>query len=362
MPSNQRRVSVRRTVQTKGVVFEPVLLRELSRSWAELNRIHFEGALRPPVLQLVSARRRLGFWQRTGRTLALSRPLVLERSWGMVLEVLRHEMAHQYVDEILGVLDETAHGPAFRRVCQERAIDARAAGEPRDSGTQETPAILRKIHALLALADSPNRHEAEAAMRAAHRMMRQYNVDAAPGRYGFRHLGSPTGRVPSHHRILAGILGEHFFVQPIWVFGWDPQRDARGRVLEICGRDENLAIASHVHDFVLATAERSWMAHRKTAGLRGNRERRTYLQGVMTGLYEQLQAQARACEETGLVWTGDADLQNYLARRHPRRVRGRARGSVVGPAWTAGRDAGRRLVLRRPVSAEASSRGRLLPG
>ena len=280
----------------------------------------------------------------------------------MVLEVLRHEMAHQYVDEVLGVRDETAHGPQFRRVCRDRAIDARAAGTPQDVGSEKTPAILRKIHALLALADSPNRHEAESAMRTAHKLMRRYNVDAAPGHYGFRQLGNPSGRVPGHHRILAGILGEHFFVQPIWVFAWDPQRSARGRVLEICGRSENLEIASHVHGFVLETAERMWRAHRSDTGLSGNRHRRTFLQGVMVGFHEQLQSQAKACEESGLVWVGDADLVDYVARRHPRQISGRGRSAASSPAYAAGKRAGRKLVLRRPVSGGGQARGRRLLG
>ena len=54
--------------------------------------------------------------------------LVTEHPWTVVLEVLRHEMAHQYVDEVLGVHDETAHGPTFQAVCEARAIDGRAAG------------------------------------------------------------------------------------------------------------------------------------------------------------------------------------------------------------------------------------------
>ena len=337
-------------------------MKELGRSWAELNQLHFDGAMRPPTLQLSEGRRRLGSWQRGTRTLTMSRPLLLERSWGVVLEVLRHEMAHQYVDEVLGVHNETAHGPQFRRVCQDRAIDARAAGEPVDSGPDKTPSILRKIHALLALAESPNRHEAEAAMQTAHKLMRRYNIDAAAGSYGFRHLGTPTGRIPGHHRILAGILGQHFFVQPIWVFAWQTDKLKRGRVLEICGRQENLEIAEHVHGYVLETAERMWGDHREQTGISGNRDRRTFLQGVMMGFHEQLDAQAQACEETGLVWVGDADLVDYVSRRHPRQVsfRGGRRGN--SDAYAAGKRAGRQLIVRRPIKSRVRSRGRLLSG
>ena len=41
-----------------------------------------------------------------------------------MVEVLKHEMAHQYAHEILGARDESAHGEAFRTVCQRLGIDA----------------------------------------------------------------------------------------------------------------------------------------------------------------------------------------------------------------------------------------------
>src|SRR5438045_1596205 len=105
---------------------EAALLRALQRGWHELNASHFRGALAPPVFALVDGRTRLGLWTIADRTLALSRPLVLEQPWGVVIEVLKHEMAHQFVAEVMGVSDETAHGPAFRQLCERLAIDASA--------------------------------------------------------------------------------------------------------------------------------------------------------------------------------------------------------------------------------------------
>jgi hypothetical protein len=60
---------------------------------------------------------------------------------------------------------------------------------------------------------------------------------------------------------------------------------------------------------------------------------------------------------------GDADLEDYVARRHPRQIRGRGRDAAASPAWSAGRKAGRHLVVRQPISsAVPKSRGRLLRG
>jgi len=149
---------------------------------------------------------------------------VVEAGWGEVIEVLKHEMAHQYVSEILGDPDGVAHGKAFRELCERLAIDARAAGRPQDSdGGEAAPRVLSRIAKLLALAGSANQNEAELAMAEAQRLMLAHNLEMAAGHsYRFVHLGRPTGRVTEAERTLANLLAEHFFVEVIWVPVWRP--------------------------------------------------------------------------------------------------------------------------------------------
>jgi predicted SprT family Zn-dependent metalloprotease len=113
-----------------GAQLERLTLRALADAWDDTNATFFKRALRRPVLALSDTSQRLGRWVSAERTLEISRRVLSEQSWGVVLEVLKHEMAHQFVDEVLGQRSEAAHGPAFRQVCEERAIDARAEGIP----------------------------------------------------------------------------------------------------------------------------------------------------------------------------------------------------------------------------------------
>ncbi len=312
--------------------------------------------MRPPSLLLDEGVRRLGCWESATRTLHLSAKLVEERPWQVVIEVLRHEMAHQYVDEVLKVRDETAHGPAFRRVCSERSIDGRATASPEQHA--ELSGVMRKIEGLLSLADSDNEHEAKAAMSTAHRLLRKHNIRLAdapnPEAYSFRQLGCVRGRTSAHEKILAGILGQHFFVQPIWVVAFDRSRGVRGRVLELCGRRENLDIAAHVHGFMLDTCERLWKTHKQAHGITSNRERRRYLQGVMIGFNERLKGEAQVCEERGLVWVGDAGLHQWVGNRYPYLRAGRRTRMHMTDAWRAGRAAGQQVVWRRPVEKKGT--------
>jgi len=79
---------------------------------------------------------------------------------------LKHEMAHQFVHEVLGE-QEAPHGPAFRATCARLGIDQRAGGLPQPAQSADQRRLLERVHKLLALAQSDNQHEAEAAAAAA---------------------------------------------------------------------------------------------------------------------------------------------------------------------------------------------------
>lgn len=352
-----------------GPLLERALLRELVRAYKSVNLTYFKGRLTLPTLTLSDARRRLGQWHPASRTLEIARPLVLTQPWGVVLEVLKHEMAHQFVHEVLGEVAESAHGPAFRATCERLGIDAAAAGVPRSAAEHDEPAAraVERIAKLLALAESPNQHEAEAAMAAAQRLMLKYNLDVAqehrPTTYGFRHLGKASGRVGEHERLLAMILGRHFFVEVIWVPVYRPHDGKRASVLEVCGSSANLAMADYVHGFLLHTAEQLWVEHRRGAGIATNRDRRIYLAGVMSGFAEKLARQTDAHRAEGLVHVKDGDLSGFFRRRHPYVRHVRHAGQRKNEAYAHGKEAGKRIVLRRGVEAGSQGGGgpRLLP-
>jgi hypothetical protein len=342
---------------------EALALRALAGQYDEVNTTFFRGSLRRPTLRFGDAGGRLGAWTAGARTLEISRPLVLEGAWGVVVEVLKHEMAHQYVEEVLHV-DETAHGRTFRRVCRERGIDAQATGRPA-AGSASSP-IIERITKLLALAESENEHEAQAAMRAARRLMLKHNLQEIAGTdgsaYAFRHVGKPTGRVSEAETILSNILSDHFFVDAIWVSVWRPLEGKRGSVLEICGSADNLELAAYVYDFLMATAARLWAEHKRRQGIRKNKDRRAYLAGVMAGFRDQLDRQARKDASEGLVWLGDPELDRYFRTRFPRIRWSRHQSSRGSTAHQDGRAAGERIVLNRGIRQGPSGGPKLLRG
>ncbi|HVY44814.1 MAG TPA: DUF2786 domain-containing protein [Minicystis sp.] len=350
-----------------SVELEAALLRELRTTFDELNATFFRRKLVPPAFALSDADGRLGLWIAEQRTVEIARRLVLERPWGVVVEVLKHEMAHQWVHEGLGILTETAHGPAFRETCARLGIDASASGVPDPPPGGAEARVLERVARLLALAESPNEHEAQAAMTAAQRLMLKYNLEQAaaarPRGYGYRHLGRPTGRVLEPERVLAAILGKHFFVEVIWVPVYVPREGRRATVLEVCGTQENLAMAEYVHGFLMHVSEQLFEAHARADRRVRRRDRTSFRAGVMLGFLEKLDKQRAAHKAEGLVWVKDGDLSGYLRRRHPHITTVRRGGSERNEAHQRGREAGRNIVLHKPVDGGGGGGGggKLLP-
>src|SRR5207248_891299 len=114
----------------------------------------------------------------------------------------------------LGERGETAHGPRFRAVCERLGIDGAASGVPQSrsvpGSVEATRKMADRIARLLALAESPNVHEAEAAMAAAQRLLLKHNIELGRERsaqgYAWKHVGRVTGRTTEAERVLSLVL------------------------------------------------------------------------------------------------------------------------------------------------------------
>ena len=340
---------------------EAALLRELMTRFEAENYDRFHNRLTAPVFALVDHERLLGRWVPGERRIEMSRSFVVQRPWLEVMSVLQHELAHQFVDEVLGVRDEAPHGETFRRVCAERGIDGRAAGSPALAEGPDGDRNLERVRKLLALASSDNQHEAELAMQKAHELMLRYNIDAAASerRYTVRHLGDAAKRGTRVETAVLALLSELFFVKVIMVPAFVVALGKRGTVYEISGTRANVEMAEHVYEFLLGTCARLWAENRADRRVRSGRDRLAYQAGVIQGFRDKLLADRVTLHGTGLVWVGDADLDDYYTARHPR-IHTRRHAVTVNGAHTAGREAGRSVVLHKPVTTGPSGGTRLL--
>ncbi len=335
--------------------------RELLAWWLFYNDLYAGGLLQEPVIKITSATSRLGEWRRDLRTLALSRAHIEMDPWLDVMDTLRHEMAHQYADEVLNATDELPHGPAFRQACKLLRADSGAGCDPRPR--EHAPGedrVLRVVSKLLALAGSPNEHEARLALAKARALLLKHNVHAAEvggdRSFGVRRLGQVRTRHHHYETLIGTLLREFFFVQAIWVHTYDVHSNKAGSVLEIHGTGTNLEMAEYVHAYLCNTLDLLWEEYRKTGrgprgGVpRGPHERLRYFAGVVDGFREALRQQAAAVEQKqALIWKGDRQLEERVAFLHPRLRSRRTGGTSVTQAFRDGRREGRNLRLRRPI-------------
>jgi hypothetical protein len=333
--------------------------------------------MRRPLFSLRDMKRTWGTWTRDRREISLSRDLVFNHSWDSVREVLLHETAHQLADELLGASRETPHGPAFHRACSLlRAnpeasgtclpLDARASLEDGPGGHR----ILSRVRKLMALAESPNRHEAEAAMAKAHELMEKNNLDRIrreePRTFSSLFLGRPALRHPREDYALALLLQDFYFVMGIWVPAFVLEKGKMGRVLEISGTRRNLKVAAYVYDFVRHFVETKWTAYNRDRGL--NRYRKTdFSVGILEGFRSKVEQRNRppargGRDGTALAKVRDVQLENYFSYRHPHVSTLYRRGSREDPGVRKdGERVGRNLVIHKGVAARGA-RGRLLTG
>lgn len=344
--------------------------RALYRWWEHTNREYLHGALRRPQIHLGDGEAHLGEWDPAQRRITISRQHIRRDPWTAVLDTLRHEMAHQFVWEVLGARDERPHGEAFRQACQRLRCDPRPTAAAHVAGDDEQR-VVRLVRKLLSLGDSPNENEAQAAVNKAQRLLLEYNIDLveadAARAFERRQLGRVKGRHPAWELWLAMILNEYFFVEVLWVRSYDAPRDREGTLLEIYGTATNLDMAEYVYDYLSQLLERLWDDYRTARGLTDNRERMRYFAGVLQGFHGKLGRQRADLAEGAadvpatrdLVWQGDPQLQAWYRWHNPRIQTRQTGGVAASDAFRHGVEEGRRVSLRRPVTS-ADGRGGLL--
>jgi SprT-like family protein/uncharacterized protein DUF2786 len=340
----------------------PDLAKALSREWQRANEAVFGGALlQAPAIEVSDrVRHRAGSWEPATRTIQFSRHFVAERPWLTVVEVLKHEMAHQYVSDVLGIEDEeTAHGPAFQMVCARFGIDGRARHKPtaRESG------LVDRARKLLALASSPNQNEAEAALAGLQRILGRHGLseddvrERQEDQFGAAPLGPIIKKRQLHHSIVSALLGRHFRVRPIWIHTDDPRSEIEGLQLEVVGQRCDVAMAEHVHGWLHGLAERLC-----PPDLSGKR-RLDFLAGVMSGHMDRLDHEASTAKASAngtslsmmKVDAADADLDDYFERRYPHTRKTGGRGRKLTGSFFEGREQGRASAMSKPLDGAAGS-------
>ena len=353
---------------------ERQILHGLSCEWENALwtlKASYRYRMQKPLFNLRDMNGKWGYWSNEKNEICLKRNLVLDHSWDAVRQVLFHEMAHQFAEQVFYARNESPHGKAFQKACFMLRADPKASGnypplDDRISNTSLNPEdkILLRVKKLMALAQSQNLHEAEAAMAKAHELISKYNVDLL-ARDNNRHfisvfVGSPALRHFREDYYLSNLLQEYYFVCGIWVAAYVMKKGKMGRVLEISGTVQNIRIASYIHDFIKRFIDSQWDNYNKRKNF--NRYRKTdFAVGVIEGFRSKLALQAekkKGIKNTRyLMKIQDPLLQKLFKYRYPHTssIRGRSLNndkSILKDGINIGKD----LVIHKGISKRGKGR------
>ncbi len=357
---------------------ERSILHGLSCEWdAALWNLENEhrGLMKKPLLSLKDMKNKLGYWSGDKRVICLNRNFVLTRPWDDICDVFFHEIAHQFSEEVLGAHNETAHGKTFQKACFLLRANPKASGyyQPlhdqiaEKNATHEDKMMLR-IKKLLALAESSNQYEAEAAMAKAYALIKKYHIDrlsiVKQRNYVSIFLGNPALKHFREACHLAALLTDFYFVEGIWTSAYVVEKEKMGRVLEISGTVQNVRIADYVHDYICNYIDISWDHYNKNKGL--NRYRKTdYAIGIIEGFRAKLESQTFASNSANanhsLVKIEDPLLRKYFEYKYPHTThRYRNVSSQDENVLNAGVKAGRDLIISKGISKKSNRQGLLI--
>jgi predicted SprT family Zn-dependent metalloprotease len=347
-------------------------------------------SLASPAFRIIDSQTTLGSWNPESRTIGISAVLISEFSWDAVFNVLKHEMAHQYVHEYLERGTEQPHGQSFQEACKKLGVLF-----PFNTSTGDTPKVfaadrkqhcdtdydrkMSKVRKMLSLAGSCNRHEAETAMSKANSFIRKYNLErldsVKPSHYSYEIINTRKKRLHIIERRIAKLLMDYFYVDIVYSELFDAESIESFKTIELLGTIENVVFASHVYDFLIHRVESLWQNYRKAAKAKG-KLRKTFILGLLQGVREKLandeKKHAQSIEISAglgpcktlsaLVVAKDPELSLFIAQRFPRlrKVQYRPSGIYCANTYSAGKAEGRKITIHKTVMHEEGNLGRLL--
>lgn len=337
-----------------------------------------------PIFEISKGEKQLGCWRSETRSLRISEYLISTYPWSITLQVLKHEMAHQYCSEVMQSKGG-AHGEDFQRACSFLGVLPEFRGfslvtkellqELGNQGTggEKGQKVLSKIEKLLALGESSNVHEAETALQKASMLIEKYHVQqlTSPDHSLYTASVIETGKkqIATYRRYICRILQDFFFVRVVLTSSYNPLVNTMQKTIEIMGTRENIAVATYCYDFLENNLVLLWKEFRKRSGRSGRSEKNSYYLGVVLGFLKKLQEQnATEVEKTSieplrkeLLVVEDRRLDAFVQIHFPRLRNAPSRGARIDrDTYDEGFEAGRSLTLTKGVVGDSSSSPRRL--
>ena len=282
---------------------------DIETRWAvQLTREHeslawrYGVSLDTPAINISSGESSLGQWNSETKTISISSHLIKTEVWDIVLEVLKHEMAHQYVSTFYENAD--SHGHYFKRACEKLGVHRAFVTGKKDYQKrllefkgelpEDAQKMLRKVEKLMALGQSNNQAEAQAASRKANYLLNKYNlgrIKAGGDDPNIKYLTicHRKKRIESIQKALLSVLRDYYYVNCVTSRTYNAQDDIVYKSIVLIGRKEALMVAEYVYYFLLDTSRGLWQDFKNKQGARRN-EKISFDMGFTAGIRDNHEA------------------------------------------------------------------------
>jgi len=345
--------------------------------------------LSTPAFEIIRNKKVMGAWLPDSRTIQISSSLIYGYTWQSVLNVLKHEMAHQICSDLFH-LPMAGHGADFKRACSMIGVPPEYRGASGDLhgniAISEAGSVLTshgrkfidKVEKLLALAKSDNENEAVLAMQKANELIEKYNLgqitDSERSPYTYIIINPGKKKLQKFQRRICAILRDFFYVKIVYSYLYDPWQDCYNKTIELLGTVENVTIAEYCYHFLDNKLAALWRQNKGKYSGNGLRARNSYYLGALQGFYSKLHGQKRgdvisesivldtkALRVQNMLEVERLKLGNYVAQRFPRLGGYKDTASTVySDSFNDGIQAGKEIKLHKGVAAHDGNMGRLL--
>lgn len=265
-----------------------------------------------PTFKVLPLDRLWGQWSPAERTITLNEDLFKHYPWDAVIHVLKHEMAHQVVTEILDMdVYGVSHGEAWELACAALRVEPKRCVSYSFLQEYETSVydkMTSKIEKLLALGESSFEEEAQSAIAKAYELMERYKIKLAKKkRKGKVWISRPVGilfkKMPSYVWELTRMMSDYYNVRCIQCHHYDNEDGHNGsyRYIEMFGEPHNLDVAEYVFHFLLVESEYRWKKFYKSEEyMSGVHGKVAWINEFMRGFGHKLAEQKRVIFEAQL--------------------------------------------------------------
>ncbi|MCY4379994.1 MAG: DUF2786 domain-containing protein [Proteobacteria bacterium] len=380
-----------------------ILSRRLSREYNLIfDNYKLDRYIKPATLALSKSQVNMGEWHKTTRVISISLALCEKFTWQEIVEVIKHETAHQLSDEHFIVPpSEGVHGQTFQKACELICVApwARSARVHKQPGAPSLSELCAdddspleiKIKKLLNLSTSSNEHEAQLALAKARELSAKYQKSFLREATKTPHIHSLSISLNRKRRsefdsFLAMVLSEYFRVKTIFTYEWSQTRMHDTMVLDLVGLPKDLLMAEHVYYYLQQTFEYLWNNQKKRLSEDNKMPhsmrvaKNSYYTGLMRGFAKNLKAaikeekkvkqpldkdpdqQSALAMYNSLAKKQDAKLDDYLIKKYPRMQRRNysSRRMIDKEQIKAGEREGGKVSVRKTINASDGNQKKLL--